>query len=159
MSAFEELVGDIDYPMYVVTVAADGERSGCLIGFATQASIDPPRFLVCLSLANHTYRVAQGAAHLGVHLVPADRGDVAEVFGSETGDEVDKFDRVEWHDGPEGVPLLDACPSWFVGRVRDRLPGGDHEAFLLDPVAGEHDPAGPPLTFQRAKDLEPGHEA
>jgi flavin reductase (DIM6/NTAB) family NADH-FMN oxidoreductase RutF len=159
MSAFDELVGDIDYPMYVVTVAAGGERSGCLIGFATQASIDPPRFLACLSLANHTYRVAQGARHLGVHLVPAGRRDLAGVFGSETGDEVDKFAQVEWHDGPEGVPVLDGCPSWFVGRVRDRLPCGDHEAFLLDPVAGAHGSGGPPLSFQQVKDLAPGHEA
>jgi flavin reductase (DIM6/NTAB) family NADH-FMN oxidoreductase RutF len=158
MSTFDELAGDLDNAMFVVTVAAGGERSGCLVGFATQASIEPPRFLACLSVVNHTYRIAQGARHLGVHLLPADRRDLAEVFGGETGDEVDKFARVEWHDGPEGVPILDGCPSWFVGRVRDRLPCGDHEAFLLEAVAGEHRP-GAPLTFQDVKGLSPGHAA
>ena len=48
-STFNSLVGDLDYPMFIVTVCAGGERAGCLIGFATQASIDPSRFLVCLS--------------------------------------------------------------------------------------------------------------
>ncbi|HTI35116.1 MAG TPA: flavin reductase, partial [Miltoncostaea sp.] len=67
-----EIVSAIDYPMYIVTVAAGGERAGCLVGFTTQCSIDPPRFLVCLSLRNHTFRVSQGAEVMVVHLVPAD---------------------------------------------------------------------------------------
>jgi flavin reductase (DIM6/NTAB) family NADH-FMN oxidoreductase RutF len=65
-----ELVSELDYPMFIVTVAAAGERAGCLVGFATQCSIDPPRFLVCLSDKNRTYRVAQAADAMVVHLVP-----------------------------------------------------------------------------------------
>jgi flavin reductase (DIM6/NTAB) family NADH-FMN oxidoreductase RutF len=44
---FTKIMGSLDYPMLVVTAAAAGERAGCLVGFATQASIDPARFLVC----------------------------------------------------------------------------------------------------------------
>jgi hypothetical protein len=53
-------VARLDYPMFVVTVAdaGTGERAGCLVGFATQCSINPFRFLVCLSRANRTHRVA-----------------------------------------------------------------------------------------------------
>ena len=76
-STFNSLVGDLDYPMFIVTACADGERSGCLIGFATQASIDPSRFLVCLSHKNRTYRVAQGTALLGVHFVPEEQAELA----------------------------------------------------------------------------------
>jgi flavin reductase (DIM6/NTAB) family NADH-FMN oxidoreductase RutF len=46
---FSDLLGELDYPMFIVTVAAGGERNGCLIGFATQSSIDPPRFLAVIS--------------------------------------------------------------------------------------------------------------
>src|SRR5512139_1340964 len=65
-----ELVSEIDYPMYIVTAAAGGELAGCLVGFTTQCSIDPPRFLACLSDKNRTFRVAQRAGMLVVHLVP-----------------------------------------------------------------------------------------
>src|SRR3954462_8022729 len=98
---FQRLVAQLDYPMFIATVAAGGERSGCLVGFATQVSIRPGRFLVCLSEKNHTFRVAQRATHVGVHFVPAEREDLAELFGGETGDEVDKFARTSWHEGPE----------------------------------------------------------
>ena len=157
-STFNSLVGDLDYPMFIVTACADGERSGCLIGFATQASIDPSRFLVCLSHKNRTYRVGIRAEVLAVHFVPAEAEDLAELFGGETGDEVDKFARTVWREGPAGVPILDACPNWFVGRVVWRRDAGDHDAFLLEPVAGA---AGdePEFTFHRAKRIDPGHEA
>ena len=158
-STFDSLVGDLDYPMFIVTVCAGGERAGCLVGFATQASIDPSRFLVCLSHTNRTSRVAQGAELLGVHFVPADQPELAELFGGETGDEVDKFERVQWQPGPGGTPLLDACPNRFVGRVLERLDAGDHDAILLEPVAAERGTDAGEFTFHRAKHIEPGHEA
>ena len=70
MEAFEKLVSMLDYPMYVVTTRVGDESAGCLVGFTSQVSIGPPRFLVGLSEKNHTYRVAQGRDHLAVHLVP-----------------------------------------------------------------------------------------
>jgi hypothetical protein len=51
---FDEFIKGLDYPMFVVTTVAAGQRAGCLVGFTTQASIDPPRLLVCLSVENHT---------------------------------------------------------------------------------------------------------
>ena len=155
---FTSLVGELDYPMFIVTtVAGDGERSGCLVGFATQISIAPPRFLVGLSGKNHTYRVAQRAEHLAVHFVPADGEGIAELFGSETGDEVDKFARCAWHEGPAGLPILDDLPNWFAGRIRERIPAGDHDALILDPIAAEREAEEQELTFHRAKRIEPGH--
>ncbi len=150
-------VRDLDYPMYIVTAAAGGHRSGCLVGFATQCSIHPPRFLVCISDKNHTYRVAREAEVLVVHLVPADAGELAELFGSQTGDEIDKFARCEWRPGPGGAPILAGCANWFAGRVLERLPAGDHVALLLEPVEA-HATDEEHFTFHRARRIEPGHE-
>jgi flavin reductase (DIM6/NTAB) family NADH-FMN oxidoreductase RutF len=124
-----------DYPLYVVTAEASGHRDGCLVGFATQTSIDPLRMLVCLSRANATTRTAEQAEHLAVHQLAEDQVDVARLFGEESGDWTDKFSRCPWHRGPHDVPLLDSCAAWLVGRVLDRLDLGDHLGFLLDPVA------------------------
>ena len=153
------LVGDLDYPMFIVTASGGGERSGCLIGFATQASIDPSRFLVCLSHKNRTYRVARDAELLGVNFVHEEQGALAELFGGQTGDEVDKYDRCAWREGPGGTPLLDACTRRDVDRVLERLDAGDHDAILLEPVAAERGTGSDEFSFHRAKRIEPGHEA
>jgi flavin reductase (DIM6/NTAB) family NADH-FMN oxidoreductase RutF len=157
-AAFNALVGHLEYPMFIVTARAGDEPLGCLVGFATQTSIHPPRFLVCLSHANRTYRVGRDAEMLGVHCVPADAGDLAELFGGETGDETDKFARAAWHDGPGGVPILDRCENWFVGRVLTRVPAGDHDAYVLEPIAAATGGQGDDFTFHMAKRITAGHE-
>jgi len=156
---FQRLVAQLDYPMFIATVATGGERAGCLIGFATQSSIDPPRFLAGISDKNRTFRVAAGADTMAIHLVPEDASDLAELFGGETGDEVDKFARAEWREGPGGVPLLDGCPNRFVGRIVERIDFGDHVGMVLEPFFAEADEDSAPLGFHRAKRIEPGHEA
>jgi flavin reductase (DIM6/NTAB) family NADH-FMN oxidoreductase RutF len=163
MSEFTRLVDELEYPMYVVTAAtADGgQRSGCLVGFATQTSIHPPHFLVCISVKNHTLPVADRATVLGVHVLsdePRER-EVAELFGHETGDDTDKFARVGWHEGPAGAPLIDALPNRFEGRVLARLELGDHIGFLLDPLDAEHGEHVDEFGYQEAKGIEPGHPA
>ena len=120
-ATFNELMSVLDYPMLIVTARAGDERDGCLVGFATQASIDPPRFLVGIS------------------------------------DKIDKFARCGWHDGPHGLPILDDCDCWFVGRVVARTSFGDHLGHLLEPVAAAHGAVGELLTFHRARAIPPGH--
>ena len=159
VQTFTSLMSELDYPMFIVTtVADDGERAGCLIGFATQISIHPPRFLAGLSNKNRTYRVSRNAEYVAVHFVPSDGEELAELFGGETGDDVDKFERCEWHEGPHGVPIVDGLPNRFVGRVVERVPAGDHDAIILDPVAAERQADEEEFTFHRAKRIEPGHE-
>ncbi|HEY4095657.1 MAG TPA: flavin reductase family protein [Baekduia sp.] len=155
---FNELVGELDFPMFIVTARAGEELAGCLVGFATQTSINPSRFLVCLSLANHTTRIAAMASHVAVHFVPDTATDLAELFGGVTGDEADKFARCDWHPGPHGLPILDACENWFVGRVVERVDLGDHVGHLLSPEISHHGATGPEFAFHRAQSIEPGHE-
>jgi flavin reductase (DIM6/NTAB) family NADH-FMN oxidoreductase RutF len=154
-----ELVSELDYPMFIVTVAAKGERAGCLVGFTTQCSINPPRFLVCLSDKNRTFRVALDASVMVVHMVPAEQGELATLFGEQTGDEIDKFQHCAWSPGPEGTPILEACANWFAGRILQRIPAGDHHAFLLEPFDAASDPDEEQFAFHRAKRMDPGHEA
>lgn len=157
---FQELVAGLDYPMAIVTTTAtaDGGRpAGCLIGFSSQSSLEPARYTVWLSQQNHTYDAALACDHLGVHFPDRRQLELAHLFGEETGDEIDKFDRCCWHTGPHGVALLDDCTHWFVGRVEDRHPTGDHTAVLLTPVAGAAPGPWKPLMFQDVKDFRAGH--
>jgi flavin reductase (DIM6/NTAB) family NADH-FMN oxidoreductase RutF len=159
VEAFAQVIDRLDPPMWVVTTAVGAERAGCLVGFATQTSIDPTRFLVCLSRRNRTVRLAAEARAVAVHLLGAGDRELAELFGSRSGDEIDKFAHCAWRPGPGGVPVVDAVQAWFGGWVLERVPLGDHVGFLLEPFGGESRPAAPALGFQAVRDLDPGHEA
>ncbi|MFF6991209.1 flavin reductase [Streptomyces sp. NPDC010273] len=161
MTELDPFTDLLDPPMYVVTTEADGERAGCLVGFGSQCSIEPARFMVWLSKANRTFRVAEHAELLTVHLLRRDQVHLARLFGGETGDHIDKFADVPWHPGPGGSPVLDEAPVWFVGRVENRIDGGDHVGFLLAPetVTNTQDDTVTPLALSDALDIDPGHPA
>jgi flavin reductase (DIM6/NTAB) family NADH-FMN oxidoreductase RutF len=157
---FADFVGLLDYPMFVVTTRAAGRNAGCLVGFATQSSIDPPTFLVGISRLNHTFSVAREATHLVVHVLAREQLGLARLFGAETGETVDKFERCQWHSGPEGLPILDAATAWFVGLIGRRFDMGDHVGQLLTPIAvGGPVGSAAVMSYADVKELKPGHDA
>jgi flavin reductase (DIM6/NTAB) family NADH-FMN oxidoreductase RutF len=158
-AAIASMVDRSDYPLYVATMASPDERSGCLVGFVTQCSIRPPRYLVCISKENHTWEVFQKTDSLALHLLGGDQHELASVFGEETGDTTDKFDQVAWTDGVTGSPVLSECAAWLEGRIIDRVDVGDHEAGVVTPVAGGGGTHPGEFTLSDGKDLEPGHPA
>ena len=155
-AAFNAIVGNLEYPMFIVTARAGDERLGCLVGFATQTSIDPPRFAVGLSHENRTYRRGRDSAALAVHCVPADArgpGRALRRRDRRRGRQVRAL-RVARR-ARRALPILDRCEHWFVGRVVQRVDAGDHELFLLEPDRGERRPRGrlqlPPREADRAR--------
>ena len=155
---FNDLMASLDGPMAVVTAAISGERAGCLIGFHVQCSIHPPRYAVWLSKANHTCRVAMLSEHLGLHLLAEDDRPLAQLFGTLTGDEVDKFTRCDHDTGPGGVPLLTACRNRLVLRRTALLDdGSDHVCIVGEVVTVVSSGRLRPLRLQQVLDLTPGH--
>lgn len=161
---FDDLVEAMDGALAVVTTAtADGERNGCLVGFHCQCSIEPRRHAVWLSVANRTAALAEHATHLAVHLLTEADRDLAEHFGGQSGDDVDKLADLDWIEGAGGVPLLARLPNRFVGRIEQTVPDtGDHRLYVLDVEAAETAPevdGVPLLRLRGAVDIDPGHEA
>lgn len=146
--------------MVVVTTAVDGERGGCLVGFHCQAGIDPERYAVWLSKANHTYRLALRSAYLGVHFLTADDRELAELFGTTSGDDADKFAQIAYALGPEDVPLLTRCAHRLVLRRRTLLDdGSDHVCFTGEVVSAGSPDAFTPLRLSAVQSLDAGHDA
>lgn len=157
--AFTSIMSSLDNPLIVVTTAEGRERAGCLVGFHAQSSIDPGRYCVWLSKANHTYRVGLRAAHLGVHFLTDADLALAERFGTLTGDRSNKFAGLPVRQGPGGVPVLQRCPHWLVGtRTAVLDEGGDHVCLVIEPVAAHSEGPFEPLRLAQAAHLEPGHD-
>lgn len=159
MDAFDSTAARLDYPVYIVTTAVQGLAAGCLVGFAMQASIRPTRFMIGISNVNETAGIAARASHLAVHVVDRRNLDLARLFAEISGDDVDKFDRCSWHQGPNGLPILDDAAAWFGGRILDRIFLGDHTGYLITTERGEVFQANTPLlTLADVRDFHAGHE-
>lgn len=156
--AFDALAAATDPAMLVVTTADGDERGGCLVGFHCQSSIDPPRYSVWLSKANHTYRLALHASHLALHFLGVEHHDLAVRFGTLSGDDTDKFAGLAIESGPGGVPLLRDVPHRLVVRRVALLDeGGDHVCLTTEPVSVDDRGGLTPLRLGACRDLDPGH--
>ena len=95
--------------------------------------------------------------------LPEDDLDLAEHFGGQSGDEVDKLAGLDCTDGPGGVPLLARLPNRFVGRIDEAIPGaGDHQLYVLDVVGADVAPGvarSRLLRLREVTDIDPGHDA
>lgn len=154
----DDLMGSVDSPLIVVTTSAQGERAGCLVGFHSQASIDPEHYCFWLSKANHTYRVALRSDHFAVHfLTTADR-ELARHFGALSGSETDKFSGLDSIASDHDVPLLADLPNrLLVERVAMLDDGGDHVCLTARVIAIEFGQSFTPLRPSQLGDLKPGH--
>ncbi len=157
---FDRIMAGLDAPMTIVTTTDGRERAGCLVGFHSQAGIDPRGLAVWLSKANHTYRVAVLADVFAVHFLTADHLELARLFGTRSGDDIDKFEHCAWHHGPGDVPVLADCDTVVVGRKLALIETSvDHVCVVLDPVESRCGETGPPLRLSDVSHLDPGHEA
>ena len=157
---FDRIVESLDQPLVVVTTAVGDERAGCLVGFHAQSSIDPGRYCLWLSKANHTYRVGLRSSTFAVHLLTEADRELAVAFGTRSGEDVDKFADVRWTAGPDGVPLLEDCPNRLVlERVALLDEGGDHVCLTSEVVSAECPGRFAPLRLSAVSDLEPGNDS
>jgi flavin reductase (DIM6/NTAB) family NADH-FMN oxidoreductase RutF len=133
--SFEDFMGMLDGPVFVVTTQSDGHPSGCLVSFATQTSVRPPSFMVVVPRNSDIRESARRSEHLAVHVLSQRHVALAELFDSQTDDLTNKFERCSWRAGPNKMPILDEAIAWFVGRTAHWIEIGDHVAYLLEPVA------------------------
>jgi flavin reductase (DIM6/NTAB) family NADH-FMN oxidoreductase RutF len=158
--AFDVIMKSLDPRMAVVTTAAGQDRAGCLVGFHVQSSIDPPRYTIWLSKANHTYRVGLRATHFGIHFLTTDDHELAELFGTRSGDTVDKFRDLPVGTGAGGVPVLRYCPQRLIVRKIAQLDdGSDHVCITTEPVEQHTTGRFEPLRLSHVEHLQPGHRA
>jgi flavin reductase (DIM6/NTAB) family NADH-FMN oxidoreductase RutF len=158
--AFDSLMSSADPPLIVLTTAVEGERAGCLVGFHAQSSITPQRYSIWLSKANHTYRVGLRARHFAVHFLAADDINLAERFGTLSGDETDKFEGMDLELDEHAVPLLSACPNRMsLDRIAVLDDGGDHVCLSTSVRFVDIGGTFVPLRVSVATHLVPGHES
>jgi flavin reductase (DIM6/NTAB) family NADH-FMN oxidoreductase RutF len=158
--AFGTLMASVDPPLIVLTTAAEDELAGCLVGFHAQSAIDPERYCVWLSKANHTYRVALRARHFAVHFLTTQDLALAEHFGTLTGENTDKFADQDVELDPYGVPLLRALPHRMsLERLTLLDDGSDHVCLTARVTSAHADASFVPLRVSAATHLDPGHDS
>ena len=157
---FDLLMQSSDPAVVIATVCDGDSRDGCLIGFHTQAGIDPLRVCLWFSRANKTYGTMLKSPYVGIHFPTTDDYDLAALFGGTSGDTADKFAECALDPNSTDVPLLTRCPNRIIARKLLVLDdGADHVCVITEPIQSQSTGPFVPLRVSDLRAVTPGHEA
>ena len=111
----------------VTTVDENGNPRGLAANSYASISIDPPLVLVCVQKTSSTYPALFQSSHFGINILSNDQLGTVRTFASKT---PDKFADLQWHAGPNGVPLIDGSAASLEAEIKERFQAKTHTIFV-----------------------------
>lgn len=111
----------------VTTIDEDGKPRGLAANSYASISLDPPLVLVSVQKTSSTYPALFRSEHFGINILSNEQHDTVRTFASKT---PDKFANIEWHAGPNGVPLIDGSAASLEAEIKERFQAKTHTIFV-----------------------------
>jgi len=131
----------------VATVRAlDESLHGLTVSSFTPVSIEPPLILICIDHGFAFLQHFRACTHFGVNILGESQREIAVTFAEK---EDLRFEGVDSHLSPGGVPFLRGSLAAFECRLEAIIEAGDHAIFLAEVVHAEAHGGSPLLYFER----------
>ncbi|AXI47688.1 flavin reductase [Sulfitobacter sp. SK012] len=142
-----------------VTVVTAHDQNGEPMGFTansfTSVSLDPPMVLVCLANSSRNYDALVQAKGFAVNILAESQIEISNTFARPV---EDRFSTVEWHNGPQGSPILAGASGWFDCSMHKTVEAGDH-VILIGQVEAFDSTTTPGLGYARGAYVTPSSAA
>jgi flavin reductase (DIM6/NTAB) family NADH-FMN oxidoreductase RutF len=128
----------------VMSTLAGDETWGMTANAVTSLSLDPPLVLVAVVRGNATDGYLKASRCFALSILSADQQELSVRFSSPGPRD---FADLATRTAVTGCPILVDALGWVDCRVVDILPGGDHEIYVGEILAGDAAHEGQPLLF------------
>ena len=118
--------------------------AGLTANSVTSLSLDPPLVLFALDRNSSTREAFQTTQCFSVCILTAEQQAISNRFASRGPKDLSDLELIT---AETGAPILADSLAWVDCRITDVLPGGDHEIFVGEVVAGDARDEGEPLLF------------
>jgi flavin reductase (DIM6/NTAB) family NADH-FMN oxidoreductase RutF len=147
---FRTLLGRFATGVTVVTTNVDGVLHGMTANALSSVSLAPPLLLVCVDRDTHCHPQLRAAGYFGVSVLASDQQALSNLFARKQEPERGSLRGAAHRLAEHGVPLLDGALATMVCRLVATHPGGDHDIFVGEVLAGQLDDRDPLLFFAGA---------
>ncbi|MEZ2390461.1 flavin reductase [bacterium RCC_150] len=111
----------------VVTTKEGDKPKGLAANAYCSVSLEPPLVLVCVQKTSSTYPALFSSSHLGINILGTEQRGTVGIFASKA---ADKFAEIDWHEGPNGSPLLDGSAASLEAEIQERFQAKTHTVFI-----------------------------
>lgn len=145
VARFKEVVGHYVTGVTVVTgICEEGP-----VGFTCQSfeslSLEPMLVSFAARTLSTSWLRVRTSKTLGINILSSGQEAIARAFATS---DTDKFEGVQWSDGPNGAPFLNGALAHLEGRINGFTTHGDHDLVIVSVDFAVTGP-GAPLTYYR----------
>ncbi|MGC8639981.1 MAG: flavin reductase family protein [Isosphaeraceae bacterium] len=142
-----KIMGQFATGVTVVTTGGKAGTHGLTANAVASLSLDPPLVLVAVEKKAHSLEYLKVNRCYAVNILRLEQEDVSRRFATPGPKD---FAGLAISSAVTGSPILTDCLAYLDCIVVDILPGGDHEIFVGEIVAGEVN-GGNPLLYCSGK--------
>ena len=132
----------------VVTTVRDGRPYGMTANAVTSLSLDPPLVLVAVDRRAGMHAALREGQCFALSILGDDHEHLSRRFATSGPKE---FGDLAVTTAVTGAPILADAIGWVDCRITEVLPGGDHDIFVGEILAGDHQEQGRPLLYFAGK--------
>jgi len=122
----------MSYGIYLVSTKKGEKLSGFVANTVFQVTSDPPQIAISCHKENASARVIEESKVFSVSVLEKDTdAGLIGLFGYHSGNEDEKFERIEYKTGATGAPIIMShVIAFFECEVVDKFDLGTHTLFI-----------------------------
>lgn len=127
------------YGIYLICSKSGEEMSGYIANTAFQVTAAPPQIAISCHKQNTSARIIEQSGHFSLSVLEKDTdAGLIGMFGYQSGNDTEKFNRVNYKFGKNGTPvILSHAIAYFECDVVDKFDTGTHYLFIGKVTEGE----------------------
>jgi len=143
-----KIMGRFATGVTVVTTAGKGGMGGLTANAVASLSLDPPLVLVAVDKQAGSYPEIKENGCYAMNILAADQEEISRRFATPGPKD---YSGLKWKAVVTGAPVFDGALGYVDCRLAEVLPGGDHDIFIGEIVAGDGRDDGLPLLYYSGK--------
>jgi flavin reductase (DIM6/NTAB) family NADH-FMN oxidoreductase RutF len=142
-----KIMGQFATGVTVVTTGGKAGQHGLTANAVASLSLNPPLVMVAVEKSAHSLKFLKANRCFAVNILRLEQEEISRRFARSGPKD---FTGLALTSAVTEAPILADCLAFVDCRVTEILPGGDHEIFIGEIVAGAHH-EGSPLLYYRGK--------
>ena len=143
-----KIMGRFATGVTVVTTGVEGRHGGLTANAICSLSLNPPLVLVAVDKRAGSHAELLEHRHYAVNILAADQEELSQRFAKPGPKD---FTGLKWKTAVTGAPIFEGTLGYLDCTLVEVLPGGDHDIFIGEIVAGELNDEQPPLLYFSGK--------
>lgn len=142
------ILGKFATGVTVASTKVGDETWGMTANAVTSLSLDPPLVILCIQKEGKSCEKFENGGCFALSILSAEQQELSDRFAYKGPKD---FSGLETIAAETGAPILKDALGWVDCRLKEILPGGDHDIFVGEIVAGGASEDGEPLLYFSGK--------